>query len=62
MNLPIDWCRINQFPEWFSIEKDAHYHVLDVEKDTETHFTGEQLKKGLEIKLSAGTEKNMIIR
>jgi hypothetical protein len=30
MKLPVDWPRINQFPEWFTISPSGSYQVFDV--------------------------------
>ena len=51
-HLPFDWPRINQFPEWFTIERDKKYTVrIDGKKQT---CSGDQLASGLDLSLLAG--------
>lgn len=51
MKLPIDWPRINQFPEWVSITKGEEYHLVDIsEKSLET-TKGEELSQGIELSI-----------
>ena len=53
MHLPIDYARINQFPEWFTLQTGARYTVtLDGRKRPDR--TGAQLSQGLPVKLQAG--------
>ncbi len=62
MNLPIDWPRINQFPEWFTVDAGSRY-VLDLASgETLGPFTGQQLRDGIELDLKAGEEKRFVIR
>jgi len=53
MRLPFDYARINQFPEWFALDRDARY---DIRKDRGQgrEQTGAQLANGLPIELAAG--------
>ena len=55
MKLPIDYPRINQFPEWFTVEADREYHV-----DGDT-MEGEILIGGLSTELSAGERRTLTI-
>ena len=53
MHLPLDYTRINQFPEWFTAQADASYTVkLDSAQPQKQ--TGAQLAKGIPVKLKAG--------
>ena len=53
MHLPLDYPRINQFPEWFTVQADARYQVkLDSAQPQKQ--TGAQLAKGIPVKLKAG--------
>ena len=53
MHLPLDYARINQFPEWFTVQTGARYTVrLDGRKRPDQ--TGAQLSQGLSVKLQAG--------
>lgn len=51
-HMPFDWPRINQFPEWFTIEQEKKYTVrIDGKKQT---CSGNQLASGLDLSLLAG--------
>ncbi|MCX7819481.1 MAG: hypothetical protein N2652_09810 [Kiritimatiellae bacterium] len=47
MRLPLDYPRINQFPEWFTVEPDATYALDD------RTLTGRELAAGIELELRA---------
>jgi hypothetical protein len=47
MHLPIDWPRINQFPEWFVVEEDQQYELIDVNQGKKDIYTGAQLHEGV---------------
>ncbi len=49
MHLPIDWPRINQFPEWFTAEKDKSYSV--VINGSSSVMKGEDILKGINLKM-----------
>jgi hypothetical protein len=51
LKLPLDYPRINQFPEWFTVEADAEYKVT-VDGKTQTH-KGREMAGGLPIELKA---------
>jgi hypothetical protein len=53
MKLPIDYPRINQFPEWYPIASDRRYAVTQNGK--RSMVTGESLLRGLAVDLSPGT-------
>ncbi len=54
LNLPIDYPRINQFPEWFTAEEDKEYNLIFSVNKTASKFTGKQLAEGIPIKLNPG--------
>ena len=60
MQLPIDYPRINQFPEWFTVEEDHRYVVSRDEVDN-VH-SGRDLLKGLPVELSAGGELRLVVQ
>jgi hypothetical protein len=62
LHLPLDWPRINQFPEWFTVEAERNYTVQDQTSNSQTARTGRQLQAGLDITLDAKAEKCLIIR
>ncbi|SHM74280.1 hypothetical protein SAMN04488057_103165 [Cyclobacterium lianum] len=49
--LPLDYPRINQFPEWFTISADKKYQVTFFTRETRQMYTGAELLEGLEINL-----------
>ena len=53
MHLPLDYTRINQFPEWFTVEPDARYEVK-LGQGAAFVKTGAELAEGLPVKLNAG--------
>ncbi len=62
MHLPIDWPRINQFPEWFTAQAERHYTLLDLTANTRKTYTGKQLAQGVDIRLNARSEKHLLVR
>ena len=58
VRLPIDYPRINQFPEWFTVDSDATFRVTDgdVQKTT-----GKELLSGLTLHLKAGESRALTI-
>lgn len=60
LHLPIDYPRINQFPEWFTVEKDQEYAVA-IGNGIATSYTGRQLTEGLPISLSPGESLQITI-
>jgi hypothetical protein len=62
MGLPLDWPRINQFQEWYSIDPEGRYLVIDHGRKTRRFYTGERLGQGLEIDLKAGRIHRLEIR
>jgi len=61
MKLPLDWPRINQFPEWFTAKAEKRYEVLDLTANTQKTLTGKQLAEGLAIDLDANPEKHILV-
>ncbi len=52
LKMPMDWPRINQFPEWFTVEAGKRYTVLVGDKRRE--ILGKALAEGLPLQLKAG--------
>lgn len=59
IKLPIDWPRINQFPEWFTVEKNHEYTVMDIAERDLKVLSGEYLLRGINLQVSA--EKRLIV-
>jgi len=62
MNMPLDWPRINQFPEWFTAKSQKRYAVQDLIYNAKKIYTGKQLQQGLTIHLERGTERNLLVQ
>jgi len=60
--LPVDWPRINQFPEWFTVEAAANYQIRDVATGTVTTVAGQSLIDGWPVSIGAGEVKRLAIR
>ena len=61
MRLPIDYPRINQFPEWFTVKAGGRYVIGDLAAGAKATLTGKQLSAGMEIKLPGGAETRLIV-
>lgn len=61
MNMPLDWPRINQFPEWFTVEAESRFLLTDARSGKSTTYTGEELSRGIEMTLEAGAEMHLIV-
>lgn len=60
MNLPLDYPRINQFPEWFTIEADAKYRV-SVPGTRGTVYSGRALVEGLSVDVDGGERRRLTV-
>ena len=52
LHLPFDWPRINQYPEWFTVEKNKNYSVTV--NGQKSRYSGAELSKGLALSVAAG--------
>jgi len=62
MRMPMDYPRINQFPEWFTAASGAKYVVGPADSGATTAFAGMQLQKGVPVELTAGKAKRLVVR
>ena len=53
LNMPLDWPRINQFPEWYTIDPGKEYRVSEKKAGLSKVFSGEELTEGLALTLAA---------
>jgi hypothetical protein len=60
-NLPIDYPRINQFPEWFVVEEDISYLVHFVNEGKTRNYLGKDLLAGISIELQPNTGFYLIV-
>ena len=61
LHLPIDYPRINQFPEWYTVSKEKRYKVRDVVSNKSITCSGEELQQGLYIELVSGKLQKIIV-
>jgi hypothetical protein len=61
MKMPLDWPRINQFPEWFTVEADKSYAVRDLTDGSQAFCTGRQLSGGIILHLQPGIERHLLV-
>ena len=62
LHLPIDYPRINQFPEWFTAEDAKEYSVVSSQKAITGKYSGTQLVDGIPVKLKAGEKLVCVIK
>ena len=60
MDLPIDYPRINQFPEWFTVDAETEY-TIDTGNRHVINLTGAELSKGLPIELKERQRLRVIV-
>ena len=57
MKMPADYPRINQFPEWFTVESAEKYFIQQSDESAKLSVKGADLIKGLEIELKADEQR-----
>jgi len=62
LNLPIDYPRINQFPEWFTVNSKKDYMVYDNKKTKAKVISGNDLISGLMVSLDGDDERKFIVK
>jgi hypothetical protein len=53
-NMPFEYPRLNGTPEWFTVEPDDVYTIINLDTGEEIAYTGQQLAKGLAVTLGEG--------
>ena len=61
LHLPIDYTRINQFPEWLTVQRDRSYRVRHLGQAPEQTLSGEELREGLPVELAEGNGIALIV-
>jgi hypothetical protein len=62
MKLPVDWPRINQFPEWFTVSPSGSYQILDAGNGKKQVMDGSTLiVDGIRLKLEDDDAKYLIV-
>jgi hypothetical protein len=62
MKMPLDWPRINQFPEWFTVEAQKRYTVHDLTSNSKSTYTSRQLQEGITITIRPGAERHLLVQ
>lgn len=61
LHLPLDWPRINQFPEWWPALEGKEYPVYDATSNVSVTYTGKQLREGIPISVQPGETRYLHI-
>jgi hypothetical protein len=61
MKMPLDWPRINQFPEWFIVKAEKPYTFHDLRYNYKETDTGKQFHEGITLHLQPGIERNLLV-
>jgi hypothetical protein len=61
LRLPLNYPRLNEWPEWFAVQAGASYHVEDVLTGRASIVDAAVLSDGLPLALTAGTEQHVSI-
>jgi hypothetical protein len=56
MHMPVDYPRINQFQQWFTVEKEKKYEIAFFPKGNKKSYTGAELINGLQLAVKPGQE------
>ena len=62
MNMPLDWPRINQFPEWFTVQGQKRYAVENLTTNSKEIYTGKHLQEGITISLQPGIQHRLSVK
>lgn len=61
LHLPLDWPRINQFPEYFTVAEDRMYTITSLNNRRGRSLKGKQLLDGYPVNLKNGRPLKMIV-
>lgn len=61
LKLPIDYPRINQFPEWFTVTAGDRIILREAATGKESQHAGQELRNGLPVDLKAGVEVRWVV-
>lgn len=62
LHLPLDYPRINQFPEWYTVEPERVYEVTAQSNATAIRTTGTDLRKGFPVQVKPGEPWSVTVR
>jgi hypothetical protein len=61
MRLPLDYPRINQFPEWFTVQAGVRYEISNLNSGEKQVRTGQELLDGVAVSLRGGETLRCIV-
>lgn len=61
MKMPMDWPRINQFPEWFVVEENAKYQITNLSNNTSEQLLGGLKDNAIKVRLKAGETQQLVV-
>ena len=56
LKLPVDYPRINQFPEWYTVLPEKRYVLVDFIEDSRRVLTGKELIRGIALQVNPGDQ------
>jgi hypothetical protein len=59
LRLPLDYPRLNKWPEWFVVEPEHAYDVIDSAGTASGRYDGPSLSRGLQLSLAADVERQL---
>lgn len=62
MHLPLDYPRINQFPQWFTVNAEQSYRVSGAEGGEPKPYIGREMLSGIDITLPASRELRLVVQ
>jgi len=62
MHLPLDWPRINQFPEYFTVSPGKGYEIRTAGNKNILILSGRELLNGFPVKIHKGERLNIIVK
>jgi hypothetical protein len=62
LHLPLDYPRINQFPEWFVVQTGKKYGLLKNKSQKKQNFSGDDLQKGIPLTVKGGETLSWEVR
>lgn len=61
LGMPVNYPRVNEWPEWFVIHERREYKITDVASRETKTVLGSELRQGMKLHLQSGTAVTMVI-
>ncbi len=62
LNLRKNYCRLNQWPEWYTVDENQLYEIVEPDTGRREVRLGSELKRGLPVRVAAGGEARRSVR